>query len=147
MILLFIREALGGARPWACAPFALPSGRHCTGYSSCTKCWDEGEYYEQRICFSDKAGKERTDQDFFLKNDDNYHLCASVLNKIPFLGLVTNVPLDYLHLICLGVVKKLIHLWFCDSLKMRLQFRKIKIISNLLKNNVHPYAFKNSNET
>jgi len=50
------------------------------------------------------------------------------------------VPLDYLHLICLGVIKKLIHLWFCDSLKVRLQFRKIKIISNLLKNNIYPYV-------
>lgn len=111
-----------------------------TGYSSCTKCWDEGEYCERRICFSDKAGKERTDHEFFLKSDDNYHLGASALDEIPFLGLVTNVPLDYLHLICLGVVKKLIHLWFCDSLKVRLQFRKIKIISNLLKNNIHPYV-------
>jgi len=111
-----------------------------TGYSSCTKCWDEGEYYERRICFSDKAGKERTDLEFFLKSDDNYHLGASALDEIPLLGLVTNVPLDYLHLICLGVVKKLIHLWFCDNLKVRLQFRKIKIISNLLKNNVHPYV-------
>lgn len=111
-----------------------------TGYSSCTKCWDEGEYYERRICFSDKAGKERTDREFFLKSDENYHLGASALDEIPLLGLVTNVPLDYLHLICLGVVKKLIHLWFSDSLKVRLQFRKIKIISNLLKNNIYPYV-------
>lgn len=27
------------------------------------------------------------------------------------LGLISQVPLDYMHLVCLGVVKKLIRLW------------------------------------
>lgn len=65
-----------------------------TGYSSCTKCWDEGEFLERRICFSDKPGKERTDEEFFMKSDENYHLGSSPLDEVPLLGLVTNVPLD-----------------------------------------------------
>jgi len=112
-----------------------------TGYSSCTKCWDEGKYIEKRICFSDKSGKKRTDDEFVLKTDDDYHLgTSSALEGIPKLGLVTNVPFDYLHLICLGNVKKLIHLWCCDSLKVRLQFRKIKIISDILEKQIRPYT-------
>jgi len=27
-----------------------------TGYSSCTKCWDEGKNVERRICFSHVSG-------------------------------------------------------------------------------------------
>jgi len=112
-----------------------------TGYFSCTKCWDEGKYIEKRICFADKSGKKRTDNEFVLKTDDNYHLgTSSALEVIPKLGLVTNVPLDYLHLICLGNVKKLIHLWCCDSLKVRLQFRKIKVISDILEKQIRPYT-------
>lgn len=111
-----------------------------TGYSSCTKCWDEGKYIEKRICFSDISGKKRTDDEFVLKTDDDYHLGTnSALEVIPKLGLVTNVPFDYLHLICLGNVKKLIHLWCCDSLKVRLQFRKIKVISDMLEKQIRPY--------
>lgn len=64
----------------------------------------------------------------------------SALEGIPKLGLVTNVPFDYLHLICLGNVKKLIHLWCCDSLKVRLQFQRIKIISDILEKQIRPYT-------
>lgn len=112
-----------------------------TGYSSCTKCWDEGKYIEKRICFSDKTGKKHTDDEFVRKTDDDYHLgTSSALEVIPKLGLVTNVPFDYLHLICLGNVKKLIHLWCCDSLKVRIQYRKIKVISDILEKKIRPYT-------
>lgn len=39
--------------------------------------------------------------------DQLHHTGHTILQKIPNLGLVTEVPLDYMHLICLGVVKKL----------------------------------------
>lgn len=118
-----------------------------TGYTSCTKCWDEGKYIENRICFSDISGKKRTENEFVLKTDDDYHLgTSSALEDIPNLGFVTNVPFDYLHLICLGNVKKLIHLWCCDSLKVRLQFRKIKVISDILEKQIRPYTHLNFRE-
>lgn len=48
----------------------------------------------------------------------------------------------YLHLICLGVVKKLISLWLKgkDNFMVRLQFRKVEIISESIKNNVYPHT-------
>lgn len=95
---------------------------------------------EIRICFSHFSCRKRTDKEFLLRADNEYHLLACPLESIPQLGLVTNVPLDYLHLICLGVMKKLIQLWCCDSLKVRLQFRKIKLISDRLGKLIKPFG-------
>lgn len=36
-----------------------------TGYSSCTKCWNEGEYLEQRILFQINREKKELTMNFF----------------------------------------------------------------------------------
>lgn len=111
-----------------------------TSYYSCTKCWVKSKYLQQRICFSDTSCNKRTDDEFVLKSDENYHLGPSILEQIPNLGLVTNVTLDYLHLICLGVIKKLINLWHCDSLKVHLPFQNLEFIYNILETVIRPFA-------
>jgi len=111
-----------------------------TGYSSCTKCWDEGKNIERRICFSHVSDRKRTDEEFVLKSDKDYHNDACPLERIPKIGLVTNVPLDYLHLVCLGVMKKLLNLWCSDRLSVRLQFRKVILISDKLEKLIKPYT-------
>lgn len=45
-------------------------------------------------------------------------------------GPVTNIPQDYMHLVCLEVVKKLIHLWFNGSLNVRIRSSIGKEISS-----------------
>lgn len=111
-----------------------------SGYSSCTKCIEKGEYQNRRIAFSDKPSQLRTDEDFINKTSKGYHLGTSCLENIPQFGLVSHVPLDYQHLLCLGVVKKLINIWLCDALKVRLPFRKVQIISNALENIIRPHV-------
>lgn len=100
-----------------------------TGYSSCTKCTTYGSWDENRVYFSDISGEKRTDADYQTKNHDEFHLGSSILETIPKFGLVTNVPLDYLHLVCIGVMKKLLNLWLSDKLQVRLQYKKVEIIS------------------
>lgn len=84
--------------------------KNFSGYFSCTKCYVEGDYRKNRICFLENDARKRTDEDFRNQTDDRYHLGHSILTDIPNLGLVTNVVLDYLHVICLGVVRKML----CD---------------------------------
>lgn len=103
-----------------------------TGYSSCTKCYVEGEYRERRICFADTNAQKRTDIDFLSHRDDGYHLGPSLLEKIPRFGLVTNIPLDYMHLVCLGVARKMIHLWLKGNFEVRIPSTKVDIISSKL---------------
>lgn len=42
----------------------------------------------------------------------HFHQEATVLAQIPDLDLVKDIPLDYMHLVCLGVMKRLWYKWF-----------------------------------
>jgi len=127
--------------------FVLCTKGH-SGYYSCSKCIIKGSYINNRICFlldtteSEVNGHSheiisfsglRTDLPF--KNNDyadTYQHSISILNNIPQFGLISNVPLDYMHLVCLGVVKKMINLWISGPLPIRMLARDIKIISDKL---------------
>lgn len=104
-----------------------------SGYSSCTKCTTEGEYINNRICFPQIDAPLRSDN-FIQKKDDNYHkpdTTCSLLN-IPYFKPITNVPLDYMHLICLGIMRKLLNLWLHGGMQYRLQHRAVDEISTRL---------------
>lgn len=83
-----------------------------SGYSSCSKCTQEGEYLDH-VIFPDLEFIKRTNDDFVNQSDPEHHTGHTILQKIPNLGLVTDVPLDYMHLVCLGVVKKLLVNTWC----------------------------------
>jgi len=104
--------------------------KHHSGYSSCSKCCSEGEYVNHRICFPDVGSVLRTDISFIEKHDDDYHRGEIPLVNITHFGPVTNIPLDYMHLVCLGVVKKLINLWFDGPLNIRIRSSVEKEISS-----------------
>ncbi|XP_026466750.1 uncharacterized protein LOC113370294 [Ctenocephalides felis] len=74
----------------------------------------------------------RTDEHFRSLEDEDYHNGYTRLLEIPYIGLVTNVPLDYMHLICLGAVKRLMLLWTEGELPIRLPYAKTNDISNFL---------------
>lgn len=79
-----------------------------SGYSSCTKCTQEGEYLLDRVCFPNLNFNKRTHQDFINKTDEDHHVGDTILQRIPGINLIEDIPLDYMHLVCLGVVKKLL---------------------------------------
>lgn len=111
-----------------------------TGYSSCTKCQTEGQYTGNRICFPQIDAQLRTDDDFIRKTDDNYHkadITCSLL-QIPHFNPVTNVPLDYMHLMCLGIMRKLLYLWLSGDLDYRLQHKAVEEISVRLETQLKP---------
>lgn len=58
--------------------------------------------------FHDKNFIKRTDGDFLNQPDPDHHTGNTIIQKIPNLGLVTEFPLDYMHLVCLEIVKKLL---------------------------------------
>lgn len=104
-----------------------------TGYFSCSKCMQEGEYVNNRICFPDLEFILRTDDDFLSQRQEEHHVGLTILQEIPNFGLISGFPLDYMHLICLGVVKKLIvSLWLNGKPPYKLSARKIELISEQL---------------
>ena len=52
----------------------------------------------------------RTDLDFCHQKHSEHHSGVSPLVEINF-DMVTKFPLDYMHLVCLGVMRRLINLW------------------------------------
>lgn len=84
-----------------------------TGYFACTKCCVEGEHYSHRMTFSEINCELRTNDSFRNQTCEDHHLinepCSELL-RLP-IDIVKQVPLDYQHLICLGVVRKLLNLW------------------------------------
>lgn len=56
----------------------------------------------------------------------------SILTNIPGINIVNDFSLDYMHLVCLGVVKKMINLWHKGPLNNRLNSAKSKILTNYL---------------
>lgn len=103
-----------------------------SGYFSCTKCIIEGEYRNGRICFADIYAAKRTNNDFLNETDENFHLGYTNLKHIPQLHFIENIPLDYMHLLCLGIMKKCLYMWKTGDLKIRLHHRKCQTLSNNL---------------
>ncbi|CAH0558841.1 unnamed protein product [Brassicogethes aeneus] len=80
-----------------------------SGYYSCTKCKQKGIYINDRVCFPDLVSEPRTNECFLSLNENNNFLSGvSILGDIPNINFVSDIPLDYMHLICLGVVKRLV---------------------------------------
>ncbi|XP_067216038.1 uncharacterized protein [Linepithema humile] len=105
-----------------------------SGYSSCTKCTIEGEYIANRICFPQIDAPLRSDEDFVQRKDDDYHRSGTIcsLLSISHFKPVTNVPLDYMHVVCLGIVRKKLYLLLNGELHYRLSHRVVDEISTRL---------------
>jgi len=108
------------------------------GFFSCSRCEIEGEYKSNRVCFPYSKPNRRPNKRIhtrYLAKSQNRHHLASITNscdtEIPGLNIVHNFSLDYMHLVCLGVTKKLILLWMKGPLSVRLPSWKIKELSSL----------------
>lgn len=125
--------------------FALNVKYH-SGYNSCTKCTIYGVNINNTVCFPNQFPEPyvRSDEGFrsFRYSEefnDDYQKKKSILANINNLGLITGVPLDYMHLVCLGVMRKLLLLWMQGPLNNRLTSHQINNISeqlNLLRRHV-----------
>lgn len=99
-----------------------------TGFNSCTKCTIKGKYINGRVCFPNTSYSLRTDELFAVNAYKKFQSGYSILNNIPEFLPLSQTPLDYIHLVCLGVVKKLLLLWIKGALFVRLSRRSINTI-------------------
>ncbi|XP_025407624.1 uncharacterized protein LOC112681595 [Sipha flava] len=107
-----------------------------SGFHSCTRCFIDGDYQKNRVCFpySNRKSTLRDHNSYINMVDDDYHTSESpsVLAKLYDFDLVKSFPLDYMHVVCLGVMKKLLLLWKSGPLKIRLPSRDIRDLSKSL---------------
>lgn len=104
-----------------------------TGYSACEKCTQEGEYLNNHVVFPITDAPLRRDEDFINMTDEAHHLGSSPLLATS-LGLVSGFPLDFMHLVCLGVMRRLVYLWLKGPLSCRLSSRQVNMLSEQLEN-------------
>lgn len=103
------------------------------GYFACERCQIEGEYsyISHTVCFyEDHDCLARTDESFRSRRQPEHHISTSLVEELP-IDMVNSFPLDYLHLILLGITKKLIHFWMEGnrSYKIKLSANDISRIS------------------
>lgn len=80
-----------------------------SGYFGGEKCVVEGDNLQGSVCFLDETAEERTNESLLNHSNDEHHVGISPLLQISGLGLVSDIPLDYMHLCCLGIMKKMLH--------------------------------------
>ncbi|XP_041917180.1 uncharacterized protein LOC121681489 [Alosa sapidissima] len=100
------------------------------GYSGCDKCHQVG-VWQNKMTYPEMNARLRSDEDFALMSDTDHHLHPSPLTGIVL--MVTQFPIDYMHLCCLGVTRKLILFWMKGkNLATRQPSRVITAISSKL---------------
>lgn len=100
-----------------------------SGYSACSKCHTIGKYVKGRVVFPDLSALPRKDFDYITAPNNGHHIHPTILSELP-IGLVTRVPFDYMHLVCLGVIRKWIRLWIHGPLNVKLHRSHVSQLCN-----------------
>lgn len=87
-----------------------------TGYYACERCEQKGYDYQHRRILPSVTTNKRDDNAFCEKRNAGHHTGNSPLEQIlPTINKIFSFPLDFMHLCCLGVMKKLIECWLTTS--------------------------------
>ena len=79
-----------------------------SAYNSCERCTITGEYHDYKVCFIGE-GERRTDISFKNQVDEMHHKGVSVLAQSA--DMVSSFVLDSMHMVYLGIVKRLLSWW------------------------------------
>ncbi|ODM94748.1 hypothetical protein Ocin01_11931 [Orchesella cincta] len=77
--------------------------KNFNAFHGCERCITEG-HYSGRVVYPDVSARLRCGLDYIFQKDPDHHTGTSPLVELD-LDLVHNVPLDYMHLVCLGVMR------------------------------------------
>nr|XP_047144577.1 uncharacterized protein LOC101240438 [Hydra vulgaris] len=81
------------------------------GYNCCKRCIQHGEWC-QKIVLPNLSALLMTNIDFLNRHDSEHHTATSPFTKLKY-NMVSGFRIDYMHCICLGAVRRVLHLWIC----------------------------------
>lgn len=87
----------------------LKNTKNHSAYSACERCIQSG-VWQGKITFPENDAAKRTDLSFDDMEDPEHHRGLTPLSEL-HIGMVSQFVLDYMHLVCLGIVRRLIWLW------------------------------------
>lgn len=92
----------------------------------------KGKWIKKIIYPRSRNLKMRTDKSFrYKEQQEHHHPGVSPFCKIP-VDMVRSFTLDYMHMCCLGVMKRLLLMWLRGSKKRKLSQRQCQLISRRL---------------
>lgn len=97
------------------------------GFNCCVKCTQKGIRLDSRLVFPYITQGDRTDEDFRNRKDPEHHVKTSILENIEDLDMVSSFPIDEMHVVHLGVVKKLVQEWINVLTKKELEEIFVKV--------------------
>ncbi|XP_046395285.1 uncharacterized protein LOC124162718 [Ischnura elegans] len=101
-------------------------------YFGCGKCTVEGTFIQNRVVFDEVNSPKRTDDGFSGRVQQEHHNGQSPLERIPGTLMVTSFPFEYMHLVCLGVVRKMLLAFTRGNLGVRMNSRALSSVSSRL---------------
>lgn len=92
-----------------------------TGFNSCIKCTQKRIRLDSCLVFPYITQADRTDEDFRSRKDPEHHIKTTILESIDSIGMVRAFPIDEMHIVHLGVMKKLVTMWITTLSKTQLE--------------------------
>ena len=99
-----------------------------SGYSGCDKCTQPG-MYNSKMTFPEDDAPIRTNVAFDEMEDAEHHRGLNPFHTLR-IRMITQFPLDYMHWICLGVMRRLLRLCTKGPLTFRLDPQTKDLISS-----------------
>lgn len=96
------------------AKLLIKCNAYHNAYFACNFCCVEGIYDDNRMSYADLDCALRTDTNFRNQLQEEHHKGKSIVELLP-INMVEDFPNDYLHLILLGITKKLLKTWTLGS--------------------------------
>lgn len=82
-------------------------------------------FFEGKVVYLDRSNNRRTDEDFRSKINEEHHVGRSVLEDMPRLDMILCFPVEPMHLLYLGVSRRMIMYWL-NGPKKKLRLRKVQ---------------------
>ncbi|EZA50809.1 hypothetical protein X777_11058 [Ooceraea biroi] len=107
-----------------------------TSANPCSKCKVSGVRCEGRYVFPGINHPLRINEEYINCIDEDHHRDGKSPLSLLSTSMITQVPFEHMHLVCLGVMKKLLSAWVCGKYTRltKLSGRSIAIISQRLNN-------------
>lgn len=106
--------------------------KYHTGYGSCYYCDIFGYHDGSRVCFLETDCSLRTNSNFENQTDKKFHKGTSILQSSLRLKMIDQIPIDYLHCVLLGVMKKMLIKFFVADRPLLTSVMKDKVSKSLI---------------
>lgn len=107
--------------------------KHFTGYFGCGHCNQKGKW-AGRMTYPEVDFIPRTNTSFRGQENAEHHITRSPFCEIPEIDMIGHFPVDYMHQVCLGCMKRLLLIWLRGNKAVKISYRQSEEISQRLLN-------------